>query len=294
MRSMAFCKRLKDKYYAGDDEMRVILSRKGFDSGNGGMPSPIMPDGTLLSLPIPSEAGNVTYHDIMFRGRTYYDIIQELSPAAAKRIENSKCHIDPDLECYYQNMPGWKPAFGQCGLSQRHLKKHNVGVGDVFLFYGWFRQTEYDTFGKLRFVKNGVDKTPDRHVIYGYMEIGDVLTEQSAIDREYPWHPHAERNMLDNVLYVPKDRFSLDEQKKGYGILKNASIRQLTKPGHKRSEWLLPDCLRESEITFHEGTSYGWIKGTDYFRSARIGQEFIVKEEVTGKLAEWLLSVISQ
>ncbi len=33
--------------------MKVILSRKGFDSSYGGCPSPILPDGTLLSLPIP-------------------------------------------------------------------------------------------------------------------------------------------------------------------------------------------------------------------------------------------------
>ena len=34
--------------------MKVILSRKGFDSSFGGYPSPILPDGTLISLPIPS------------------------------------------------------------------------------------------------------------------------------------------------------------------------------------------------------------------------------------------------
>ncbi|MGC9779576.1 MAG: hypothetical protein HZR80_10075 [Candidatus Heimdallarchaeota archaeon] len=34
--------------------MKVILSRKGFDSSYGGHPSPILPDGTLISLPIPS------------------------------------------------------------------------------------------------------------------------------------------------------------------------------------------------------------------------------------------------
>jgi hypothetical protein len=33
--------------------MKVILSRKGFDSEYGGIASPILPDGTLLSLPIP-------------------------------------------------------------------------------------------------------------------------------------------------------------------------------------------------------------------------------------------------
>ena len=34
--------------------MKVILSRKGFDSVNGKMPSAIMPNGDLVSMPIPS------------------------------------------------------------------------------------------------------------------------------------------------------------------------------------------------------------------------------------------------
>ncbi len=38
--------------------MKVVLSRKGFDSANGGIPSPIMPDGTMLSLPIPLKDEN--------------------------------------------------------------------------------------------------------------------------------------------------------------------------------------------------------------------------------------------
>ena len=33
--------------------MKVILSRKGMDNETGLMASPILPDGTLLSLPIP-------------------------------------------------------------------------------------------------------------------------------------------------------------------------------------------------------------------------------------------------
>lgn len=34
--------------------MKIILSRKGTDSSYGGYPSPILPDGSLLSIPIPS------------------------------------------------------------------------------------------------------------------------------------------------------------------------------------------------------------------------------------------------
>ena len=36
--------------------MRIILSRKGLDSATGGIPSPILPDGQLLPLPIPVAA----------------------------------------------------------------------------------------------------------------------------------------------------------------------------------------------------------------------------------------------
>lgn len=37
--------------------MKIILSRKGFDSSVGGVASPLFPDGTLLSLPIPDPQG---------------------------------------------------------------------------------------------------------------------------------------------------------------------------------------------------------------------------------------------
>jgi len=41
--------------------MKVILSRKGFDSGYGGFPSPVLPDGTMLSLPIPVSSGGMVF-----------------------------------------------------------------------------------------------------------------------------------------------------------------------------------------------------------------------------------------
>ncbi len=41
--------------------MKLILSRKGSDSKYGRMPSPILPDGTLLSLPIPSADSDIGY-----------------------------------------------------------------------------------------------------------------------------------------------------------------------------------------------------------------------------------------
>lgn len=44
--------------------MKLILSRKGFDSGYGGMPSPILPDGRLVPLPIPISHDRYTLADI--------------------------------------------------------------------------------------------------------------------------------------------------------------------------------------------------------------------------------------
>jgi hypothetical protein len=45
-------------------QMKIILSRKGFDSSSGGVPSPIFSDGDMLSLPIPDRASTVKYDEI--------------------------------------------------------------------------------------------------------------------------------------------------------------------------------------------------------------------------------------
>ena len=44
--------------------MKIILSRKGFDAEYGGQPSPILPDGTLLSMPIPYPDEVIKYTDL--------------------------------------------------------------------------------------------------------------------------------------------------------------------------------------------------------------------------------------
>ena len=114
--------------------MKVILSRKGMDSTAGGMASPILPDGTLLSLPIPDKTGRQKYSDLSYKEQSYHEIIHQLNPAF-DFSENRTCHFDPDI---YEHITGrpedWKPAFGQSGVSARHLDKLGVGIGDIFLF----------------------------------------------------------------------------------------------------------------------------------------------------------------
>ena len=223
------------------------------------------------------------------------EIIQELNPRIAKGLNGWKCHIDPDLSNRFCEPPlEWKPAFGQQGASQVHLQRYGIGRGDVFLFYGWFRQTEC-AGGKLRFVAPAKDKTSDRHIIFGYMEVGEVLTDPVRIGEEFPYHPHAcENTYPHNTLYIPADVLSLDPSRKGYGILRNAPVRQLTKEGHKRSEWEWPECFRKADVSYHKSSSLGWQGKDQYFRAACRGQEFVIETELTQEMKNWLRSVISE
>ena len=273
--------------------MKVILSRKGFDSQSGGIPNLILPNGDLLVFPIPSEYGDYTYQDISYGEKTYYEILSEINPRLGEKLKNSKCHIDPDIQdCYCQPMENWKPAFGQCGISQKHLEKENIGIGDVFLFFAWFRQTEYKN-GRLQFVSKKDTSTYDKHIIYGYMEIGQKLTDSSQIKNEYKYHPHADEYYLkkeQNTLYLPSEHFSMNSMRKGYGKFNYSSKRQLTKENHSRSEWNLPDCFKDIRITYHENDSYGWIDGNDYFKSASRGQEFVV--EANNGIIDWVKEIL--
>ena len=58
--------------------MKVILSRKGFDSEFGGYPSPILPNGQMISLPIPDQNEELRYSDVMAGDSTCYDLMRKL------------------------------------------------------------------------------------------------------------------------------------------------------------------------------------------------------------------------
>ncbi len=94
--------------------MKIILSRKGFNSSYGGQPSPILPDGTLLTMPIPSKDEVVKYTNLYHNGESYYKIIQDLKQNS-KIKENYVCHLDPDLrfDVMQRQTDDWKPILGK-------------------------------------------------------------------------------------------------------------------------------------------------------------------------------------
>ena len=224
---------------------RIILSRKGFDSTCGFIPSPII-GSDLISMPIPEEniseesAQILSYNDLIYKDTDYRSILNDLAP---KRKYNY-CHMDPDLSCDNRRIPikGWKPAFGQSDGAQTLLNECNVEPGDIFLFFGWFRKAEKDDVGHYRYVSHQSGDFYDHsdlHVVYGYMEIGKIVTDRETID-QYQWHPHSSPYYLNkrtNTLYLPAEKLSILPERDGYGLLSFSTKRVLTKKGRCRSIW---------------------------------------------------------
>jgi hypothetical protein len=88
--------------------MRVVLSRKGFDSVAGRGASPILGDGRMVSMPIPewqttAAPSGPTYEDTVVPGlepTTY----AELGRRCRLRAATGPAHVDPDL------VPAARPA----------------------------------------------------------------------------------------------------------------------------------------------------------------------------------------
>jgi len=271
--------------------MKVILSRKGFDSENGGYPSPILPDGRMVSLPIPVDDG-ICYHDLRFDSdRTYYDLMKTLKETVRcggirhELTKKTECHVDPDI---YRNImhrdSNWKPCFGQIGAAQTHLENQGVEENDLFLFFGWFRKTKRDG-EKIWF------HTDDRHVIFGYLQIGEIIKpDKNYREPEWMHHPHLlekRRMKANNTIYIARDSLTWDSNIPGAGVFDFDQSLVLTKPDLTRSKWSLPDFFRKVRISHHSEKS--WQDG--YFQSATIGQEFVMEgsknvEKWAGNLIE--------
>lgn len=268
--------------------MKFIFSRKGFDSENGGTASPVMPDGAMISMPIPSN-NNMKFEDISYNGRTYMDIWQDLKPNEFNYFEN--CHLDPDLRNIGKESPVdslvWRPAFGQADAAESHLENQGIGIGDVFLFFGWFRQTE-EKDGVLKYKKG----SKDAHMMYGYLQIGEIVRGKDF--SKYPWHPHAEQYLGDdcsnNTLYVAADKLIIDGVDTGLpgaGTFKYSDEIVLTMPGQTKSRWQLPDFFKNVSISCHSASCF---KPEGYFQTVRIGQEFVISE--SKEVTEWAKGII--
>ena len=270
--------------------MRIILSRKGFDSSSGGCPNPIMPDDTLLSLPIPDDTplsepiseNIVRYDDLHFGDFTYSKLLQGLKPNKAFDV----CHLDPDIRqgVFINPVEGWKPAFGQTGSPLGVLRNAGVTVGDLFLFFGVFRKTEYHN-DTIKFIK-GVKPV---QMVYGYLQIGAIIETPEEI-AEYKWHPHAFGNHYNdnrNALYLPSENLSFAPALPGYGVLSYRADRVLTKSNENTATWEEHGFLLPGNVV---GNRKNCSKGTGLYYAGQ-WQELVLKPNREANA--WALKVIS-
>lgn len=272
--------------------MKVILSRKGFDSSYGGYPSFVLPDKTMVTLPIPNPYDDICYADLYVNGQnvSLLKIMKDVNEKIkigkwCELLEETKCHFDPDLdEREYVRDEGWRGCFGQTGIAQKLLKKHGIGHDDIFLFFGWFNTCS---------IKNGkyvLSKGQGKHMLYGYLQVDKVLyTKDNVIPEWLKYHPHAHGvriNNNNNCIYIARESLSWNKNMKGYGIFEYDSGLELTKDGYSRSKWDLPDVFKTVSMTYHSQSSWK----DDYFQSACRGQEFIIEENAEIEL--WVKKVI--
>src|SRR5213082_135020 len=189
--------------------MKIILSRKGFDSSLGKVPSPIFPSSELCSLPIPeSNSNNSTrYEEIKLGERSLGAIVNDLTQGKIKG--DARAHLDPDLNSgSIPRQENWKPVFGQAGAAESHLQNKGVKEGDVFVFYGWFRQVELVS-GIYRYVSNA----PDLHVIFGWLQVEqrlsvDSFSEIPAWAHDHPHYKARKYSRLDS-MYISTSHLHL-------------------------------------------------------------------------------------
>lgn len=264
--------------------MRIILSRKGFDTQYGGQPSPILPDGTLLSLPIPSKFEKLKFSELTYNGKSYLDIIKELNPTS-KINEKYTCHLDPDLRKDATiRETKWRPLFGQTKSAQGHLSKSGITNGDLFLFFGTFKATEYNN-GRISYIKGASDV----HVIFGYLQIGHIHSDFGSFKPEIKYHPHSQERFADdknNCIYEASERLSLIENIEGAGCLTFHEDLVLTKKGYSKSKWELPLFFKDVNMSYHSMNSFA----SDYFQSAAKGQEFVIEDNRA--VQEWATNII--
>ncbi len=180
--------------------MKVILSKKGLDSGCSNWPI-FLKNNTkeMPFIPIPEMNGMHTYGvlNVASCEKLYF----HKSHNAILVDENVTCHLDPQLEDYFGYGRNFRATFGQSGRAQSHLNNCGVGVGDLFLFYGWY----YNENTKK-----------DENIIFGYMKIGIIL----GFDLNGNVFEITKQNQVEKIGNINKKDF-VQEYENKYKFLTN-------------------------------------------------------------------------
>lgn len=303
---------------------RIVFSRKGFDGGAGGVPSPIFPDGSMLSLPIPAvrsmgsppASGTEcaqSHSDLEWNGRHVSDIVNLLR---GRRPPIKGVHLDPDLDRNLKikgkgRQHGWRGLFGQCDAAQHALRC--LQPGDLFLFFGLFCRVIEDS-RRMRCASR-----EKLNVLFGWLQIEKMEKIGSAADadrvrRDYPWaacHPHLQDSFKgkNNTLYIARDKLEIEGVKTGipgYGVFPYFSeALQLNEKDNSGGFWIMPTWFKpkgDSRAVWssHPNGTTCWTPIYDKADNTVIchrihlgpGQEFVLKCDEYPESIEWALAKI--
>ncbi len=283
--------------------MKVVISRKGFDSSAGWMPSPILEDGRLVPLPIPSRNDAARMDEVSHPVADIDKMLRDLSGRRYPLNGATTVHVDPVLVRPPDMPDAWRPCLGQTGSAASHLDKQGVGPGDLFLFFGWFRRVE-NTRNGWSWVRNA----PDIHVLFGWLEIADCVAipkERPQNIGQYPWlasHPHVGPAYTDpnNCIYVGAAQSKiLGPNSVGGGRFSVwHPTLQLTLGGKNklRSLWDLPGFFLPKgrpPLTYHANPNR-WTPagGRVQLKTVGRGQEFAIDSEHYPELEGWAETII--
>lgn len=238
--------------------MKIIFSRKGFDSVAGGGASPII-GGRPLSLPIPAFGG---------KSRTRYAALglgDHVAAASRGRYGGDDlCHHDPMF------LTDGSAMLGQCGAAEGHLRRQGVGPGDVFLFFGLFAE----------------EATGERHHrIFGYLKV----EERVFLPDRASGHPVMRRALDEGHPHLIALHGTNDTLYFGRGRAAALALPELrlTVPGGPVALWHRPPGVERGNLTHFPDSDVNWPEPDLLFRQGN-GQEFVTDARVGGATCRWL------
>ena len=160
--------------------------------------------------------------------------------------------------------------FGQVGAAQTHLANRGVGVGDIFLFFGLFREE---------------DTGEPHHRIFGWLEVGEIVNLSSGTPE---WlleagHPHAlAMHGANDCIYVGL----------GGTAARASDPLRLTVPGGPPSLWQRPEWLKPGGLSYHDRPDRWLPHGR--LKSVARGQEFVADVGRRKAPREWLAAVLAE
>jgi len=207
--------------------LRVVLSRKGFDSSYGGYPSPILPDGTLVSFPIPSmkyssslypkgqtpkwkTRNNENYHSLSYSDlalpfsvkqylksenlhlTTYRDLLDQLLPQGILKQNKEKYPKEFEWTCHFD--PDLEPSVLKRSTEWRGLFGQ-ADKAELHLRKNHVGEDDlflfFGWFRKTILNNNKLEyDSNDRngvHIIYGYLQIDYKISKNSKQDIVQSW-----------------------------------------------------------------------------------------------------------